>query len=101
MINPYAHLPYSNVTARFIRTFRIPITLITIGAGALVALIVLLGSGTGSSIANTVLAILAATGISTAGLSVKRFRQGLFTDLTTTAITIVPPSLLDRNSSRR
>lgn len=58
------------------------------------ALIILLGSGTGSSIANTLLAILAAAGVSAAGVSAKRFRQDLFTDLTTNAITIVPSSLL-------
>jgi hypothetical protein len=99
-IKPYSHLPHSRVTVRVIRAFWGPIALITMGAAALVALIVLLSSGTGSSIANTLLAILVATGVSAAGLSTKRFRQDLFTDLTTSAITIVPSSPPTRSSSR-
>jgi len=91
LIRPYAHLPYSWIISRAMRNFWGPITLVVAGAAGLVTLIVLLGSGAGSSIANILLAILAAVGVSAGGLSAKRFRQDLNTDLTTIAITKAPP----------
>jgi hypothetical protein len=85
-----AHLSYTWIITKATRTFPGPIALIAVGTAALIALIVLFGSGTGSSIANTLLAIVAAAGVSAGGLSAKRFRQDLFTDLTAVAITTAP-----------
>ena len=90
-IKPYARLPTSAVAWVTIRSFQGRITLGLVGVGALIALIVTLGSGAGTTITTTVLSILAAAGISTAGLSAGRFRRDLNTDMTAISITTAPP----------
>lgn len=89
-IKPYARLRTSAVAWVTIRSFRGRIALALVGVGALIALIVTLGSGAGTAITTTVLSILAAAGISTAGISAGRFRKDLNTDMTAVAITTAP-----------
>lgn len=74
-----------------IRSFQGRIALALVGVGALIALIVTLGSGADTAITTTMLSILAAAGISTAGVSAGRFRRDLNTDMTAISITTVPP----------
>ncbi len=90
-IKPYARLRTSAVAWVTIRSFQGRIVLALVGVGALIALIVTLGSGAGTAITTTVLSILAAAGISTAGVSAGRFRRDLNTDMTAISITTVPP----------
>ena len=90
-IKPYARLRTSAVAWVTIRSFQGRIALAFMGVGALITLIVTLGTGAGTAITTTVLSILAATGISTAGLSAGRFRRDLNTDMTAVSITRVPP----------
>jgi hypothetical protein len=90
-VKPYARLRNLRIFARAIGFFRGQLLLIAVGVAALVALFVLLGSGASTAVTNTVLAILAAAGISTAGLSAGRFRQDVNTDMAAIAITTAPP----------
>jgi hypothetical protein len=90
-IRAYQRLRNSRILNQAIRFFWGQIVLIAIGVASLVALVVLLGSGSGTAVVNTILSILAAAGVSTAGLSAGRFRRDLNTDLLTAAITKLPP----------
>jgi hypothetical protein len=89
-IKPYARLPTLAVARVTIRSFQGRIALALVGVGALIALIVTLGSGAGTAVTTTVLSVLAAAGISTAGISAGRFRRDLNTDMTAISITTVP-----------
>jgi hypothetical protein len=90
-IKPYAQLRTSAVARVTIGSFRGRIALAIMGIGALIALIVTLGSGAGTAVTSTVLSLLAVVGISTAGVSAGRFRKDLNTDLIAVAITTAPP----------
>lgn len=90
-IKPYARRRTWAVAWVTIRSFQGRIALALVGVGALIALIVTLGSGEGTAITTTVLSILTGGGISTAGLSAGRFRSALNTDMTAISITTVPP----------
>jgi hypothetical protein len=91
LIPPYARLRNSYVTKRAVGFFSGRLTLAAIGVTGLIVLIILLGTGTGSLIVNTLLAVLAAAGFSAVGLSARRFTQQVNIDLATLAIIRTPP----------
>ncbi|HEV2375687.1 MAG TPA: hypothetical protein VGS19_26425 [Streptosporangiaceae bacterium] len=91
LIRPYARLRNFYVTRRALAFFSGRLTLAAAGVAGLIALIVIVGSGAGNAVASTLLAIVAAAGLSTAGLSARRFAKELNADLATVAITVVPP----------
>jgi hypothetical protein len=90
-VRPYERLRNFSLITLAVRFFWPQLILTIVGAIALVTLVIFLGSGTGSAVVNTVLGILAAAGISTAGLSAGRFRQNVNTDMAALAITTAPP----------
>jgi hypothetical protein len=90
-VRTYQRLRNSRILSQAIRFFWGEMLLIAMGVASLVVLVVLLGSGSGTAVINTILGILAAAGVSTAGLSAGRFRRDLNTDLLTMAITKLPP----------
>jgi hypothetical protein len=77
--------------ARAIRMYMGQLTLAVMGIGGLIALIILLGSGTGGAIVNTLLAILAAAGFSAVGFSARRYTREKNIDLAAAVITKAPP----------
>jgi hypothetical protein len=89
-IPPFARIRGSHQALRMIRFFASRFILATAGIGALIALIVLLGSGASTSLVNSILGIVAAVGITTASLSAGRLRQDLYIDLIALSITKVP-----------
>ena len=90
-VRAYARLQNWQIAYQAIRFFWGQMVLIALAIAALAVLVVLLGSGSSTAIVNTVLAVVAAAGVSAAGLSAGRFRRDLNTDLLTKAITTLPP----------
>ena len=90
-VKAYARVRNSRIAAQAVRFFWGQMLLITLGITALIVLILLLGSGSSTAVINTVLGIVAAAGVSTAGLSAGRFRRDLNIDMLTNAITKLPP----------
>jgi hypothetical protein len=90
LLHPYARLGNRSLLAVAIRYFAGRLILVLVGVAGLVALVITLGTGTGTTLATTVLAILAAAGLSTAALSVNRFAQELNNELAALAVTTVP-----------
>jgi hypothetical protein len=90
-VRAYARLQNRQIAYQAVRFFWGQMLLIALAIAALAVLVVLLGTGSSTAIVNTTLAIVAAAGVSAAGLSAGRFRRDLNNDLLTKAITILPP----------
>jgi hypothetical protein len=90
-VRAYARLRNSRIAIQAIRFFWGQMLLVALGIAALIVLVVLLGSGSSTAVINTALGIVAAAGVSTAGLSAGRFRRDLNIDMLAIAITTAPP----------
>ena len=99
-LQAYQRLRRSGIVTKAIRFFWGQLLLIAMGVGALVVLVVLLGSEASTAVINTVLAIVAAVGVSAAGLSAGRFRQDVNIDMLAIVITKVPSPASGRRISR-
>jgi hypothetical protein len=79
--------------ARVIRLYWRRAMLFVVGVAALIALVSLLGSGTGGALVSVVLGIVAAVGVSAGGLglSMGRLPQDMNADVAAVAITTAPP----------
>ncbi len=91
LISPYMRLRNLYVARRAMRFFSGRLILAAFGVAGLIALIIYLGTGTGSVIVNTLLAIVAAAGFSAVGLSARRFTREVNIDLVTIAVQTAPP----------
>src|SRR3984893_10562957 len=90
-IKPHSHAPRLHVIGEGIGFFWGRVTLTLVGLAAAIALVAVLGTGNGNAVSSTLLAVLAATGISTAVLSANRFRQDTLTDIAGLAGTTFQP----------
>ena len=90
-IKPHSHAPRLHVIGEGIGFFWGRVTLTLVGLAAAIALVAVLGTGNGNAVSSTLLAVLAATGISTAVLSANRFRQETLTDMAALAVTTFQP----------
>lgn len=115
LISPSALITNYPALRRALKMFWPQLAATIIGLGFLIAFLVLLGLGTGTSWEKTLSGILAAGGLSVAGVTgtlknsaqamLKRLRQDTYTDLVVTAVQTAPPppskSDLQKALSRR
>ncbi len=90
-VRPGARLSVRYVLSRNIRYYSGRLVLGLVGIAGLIALIITLGTGSGGSLANTLLAIVAAAGLFGGGSSARRVAQEVNNDLVAIAITRAPP----------